>query len=152
MTKVFRFFSSFVLAAASMGLFMNGVAQAQDPSPAASVVDGDSIMHLFPTANAAKPVSQFATGPLLYHGGPVMQGGHALYGIFWLPASRKLQSGAATAMPSHYQFVMHTLLTDYPGHSQGRSQHNREGCAGRGAQGAGQQAPLATPASGCGAN
>jgi hypothetical protein len=37
------------------------------------------------------------------------------YAIFWLPS--RLQNGAATSLPAHYQRVQTSLLSLYPGHS-----------------------------------
>lgn len=70
--------------------------------------------HVFPQKGAA---SQLATttdsGPLLYHGGPVMQK-ITLFTIYWLPA--KLPNGQPATMVSGYQTVLNNLAADYVGH------------------------------------
>ncbi len=80
-----------------------------------TVTDGDSHFHIFPTLRAANTLAPFLvdTGPLDYHGGPIMP--HvATFAIFWVPPT--LQNGAPTAMSANYRPILKRLLTDYPGH------------------------------------
>jgi hypothetical protein len=58
-------------------------------------------------------IAEVSSMPLTYHGGPVMTSAKT-YAIFWLPS--KLQNGAATTLPAHYQSVQTALLSLYPGH------------------------------------
>ncbi len=71
--------------------------------------------HVLPTVSlrhAAPPPAD--PGPLLYNGGPVMQGGVTPYAIFWAPA--KLQSGGTTSIPTQYHNIQALMLGDYMGH------------------------------------
>jgi len=74
------------------------------------------IMPLAPKTAEQLVLPNVSSTPLTYHGGPVMTSAKT-YAIFWLPASGKLQSGAVTSLPSHYQSVQTALLSLYPGHS-----------------------------------
>jgi hypothetical protein len=53
-------------------------------------------------------------GPLLCHGGPILTRLN-IYSIFWSPA--KLQSGAATGIPTTFQTLLNNFAADYLGHS-----------------------------------
>ena len=85
-------------------------------NPALSSWDAaGNYQHLMPTVQRLPlAVSRTDTGPMLYHGGPVMTS-LEVYSIFWAPA--KLQSGTATTMPTSYTTVLTRLATDYSGHS-----------------------------------
>lgn len=98
-----------------IGLPIFTQAQTQQEGPL-TVRDGDSVAHILPTVEMAKELPP-PSGALIYHPpGKVMQPSVATYAIFWLPASGKLQNGAATTLPAHYQLVLKNMLTDYPGH------------------------------------
>jgi hypothetical protein len=114
-----------VAAAASWG--MPGVAEAQEPpdqklTTAAphraglpQLTPSGGRVHIMPTVNGAAALAKaFAdTGPLLYHGGPIMRN-PTLYAIFWEPPA--LQNGAPTSIPLHYAQVNIFLVADYPFH------------------------------------
>ena len=72
-------------------------------------------IHIKPTVTGAAALAKALadTGPLLYHGGPIMQTA-TLYAIFWLPPA--LQNGGPTSIPLHYAQVNISLLVDYPFH------------------------------------
>jgi hypothetical protein len=72
-------------------------------------------VHLMPTVKGAAALAKaFAdNGPLLYHGGPIMQTAK-LYSIFWVPPT--LQNGRLTSIPLHYAQLQVGLLVDYPFH------------------------------------
>jgi hypothetical protein len=80
--------------------------------------DGQTI-HILPTVNDAKGFAQANAdaGPLIYHGGAVMNPSVTVYPIFWVPA--KLQNGGATGMSTHYKSVQVSMLADYAGHGIG---------------------------------
>jgi len=77
---------------------------------------GEHEVHIMPTPKkvaANGVIAEVSSMPLTYHGGPVMTSAKT-YAIFWLPS--KLQNGAATTLPAHYQSVQTALLSLYPGH------------------------------------
>lgn len=89
-------------------------AVAQDASSPLIVRGNDGhAIHIFPTVSLA-PALPPDVGPLVYHGGPVIQTTLTTYAIFWVPA--KLQNGGATGMTAHYQTVESNLLRDYEAH------------------------------------
>jgi hypothetical protein len=67
------------------------VAAAQESTPRS----GGYNIHVFPTVNKAPELTP-DSGPLLYHGGPVLQTGVTTYAIFWVPP--QLQNGNPTSM------------------------------------------------------
>jgi hypothetical protein len=91
-------------------LTLSVIASAQQ-SPL-TISNGVKSAHIFPTVGLKSTLSNTA-GPLLYHGGPVMQTVNT-YLIFWAPAT--LQNGNPTSIPAAYQTVEKNMLTDYPGH------------------------------------
>src|SRR5438270_9566493 len=97
---------------ATAGMFICA-ATAQEASPLTVQSNDGHAIHILPTTRMA-PALPPDVGPLVYHGGPVMQAGNTLYAIFWVPA--KLQNGGATSMTAHYQSVENNLLRDYPAH------------------------------------
>jgi hypothetical protein len=97
---------------ATAGMFICA-ATAQEASPLTVQSNDGHAIHILPTIGMA-PALPPDVGPLVYHGGPVMQLSNTLYAIFWVPA--KLQNGGATSMTAHYQTVESNLLRDYPAH------------------------------------
>jgi hypothetical protein len=96
-------------------------APAQDQSPASRTVykeDGTKA-HLMPLARDVNgmviPATDF--GPLLNHGGPIMQPSVTIYPVFWVPAH--LQTGAPTGMTTHYQAVQYYMLGSFLSHGLG---------------------------------
>ena len=85
------------------------VAAAQESTPRS----GGYNIHVFPTVNKAPELTP-DSGPLLYHGGPVLQTGVTTYAIFWVPP--QLQNGNPTSMTAHYQTVQKNMLADYERH------------------------------------
>jgi hypothetical protein len=85
------------------------VAAAQESTPRS----GDYNIHVFPTVNKA-PELPPDSGPLVYHGGPVLQTGVTTYAIFWVPPH--LQNGGPTSLSAHYQTVQKNMLADYEKH------------------------------------
>jgi hypothetical protein len=81
-----------------------------------------SVAHIFPTIqihaqrDAATPAAD--TGPLLYHGGEIVQEPH-LYQIFWKPKPKLLQNGGATKYSANYVNVNVALAAYYNGHGIG---------------------------------
>lgn len=90
-----------------------------------AVGSGDHTIHILPppTKQAALAAD---SGPLIYHGGPVMSGARA-YIIFWVPAT--LQDGTPASLTAHYESVQQHLFMDYPGHALGSntSQYYQQG-------------------------
>jgi hypothetical protein len=87
----------------------------QEELPISPITVGDAYhkVHIMPPPSA----NTFATadpGPLLYHGGRVMQPFVTTYVLFWVPSH--LQNGAPTSMSSHYQGIQLSMLFDYPAH------------------------------------
>jgi hypothetical protein len=113
MRNCFSFASKFAVLCATVSLLFCAAA-AQDASSPLTIrgEDGHAI-HILPTVHLA-PALPPDSGPLLYNGGPVMQGSLTTYAIFWVPA--KLQNGGATSMTAHYQLVLSNMLRDYEGH------------------------------------
>jgi len=113
MNDPFKVLGGSVAVLAAMAL-LNGAMLAQDgPTRATPRTNGHNI-HVFPTASLKASAALADTGPLVYHGGPVMQNGVTPYAIFWVPA--KLQNGATTAISAHYQTVQKNVLGDYMAH------------------------------------
>jgi hypothetical protein len=116
MSKKIWIIAGFAIAAAA-GWWTPGVAVAQAPHqaglPQLTPVGGR--VHILPTVNGAAALAKafLDTGPLLYHGGPIMRS-PTLYAIFWLPPA--LQNGGPTAIPLHYAELQVGLLVDYPFH------------------------------------
>jgi len=105
-----------VLLAATMVLLIGGRSEAQEPSQLTVETDGHYV-HVMPTPSAAGTWNSTdpSSGALIYHNGPVMTTSNT-YAIFWIPASGKLQNGAPTSLPYHYQQVVMSFLYRYPGH------------------------------------
>jgi hypothetical protein len=124
----------------ALGLFCRGDAAAQGApggesdfiGPAMSLADAPvapgggrltlvgpdgSLAHIQPTVaryqtyRRANPA--VGTGPLLYHGGPVMPT-LTIHRIFWAPP--RLQNGAPAVMSQDYINILSSLTVDYPGH------------------------------------
>ena len=78
--------------------------------------EAGNYQHITPTIQQLpSAVSATDSGPLLYHGGPVMTALN-VYSIFWTP--QHLQSGAtAPVMSATYQSLVTRLAADYSGHS-----------------------------------
>jgi hypothetical protein len=78
--------------------------------------EAGNYQHIAPTIQQLpSAVSATDSGPLLYHGGPVMTALN-VYSIFWTP--QHLQSGAtAPVMSAAYQSLVTRLAADYSGHS-----------------------------------
>jgi len=81
-----------------------------------------SFAHIFPTTQthaqrrSAMPAAD--AGPLLYHGGEIVQEPH-LYQIFWKPKPKLLQNGGATGYGGNYVNVNVALAANYNGHGIG---------------------------------
>ncbi len=108
-----RLTSGIVLLAASATLLPTGTVLAQELRP----FTGEHEVHVMPPPKKAAAMADLpavSSMPLTYHGGPVMTSAKT-YAIFWIPS--KLQNGAATSLPAHYQSVQTSLLSLYPGHS-----------------------------------
>jgi hypothetical protein len=103
-----------LIAALCCALASNGRAQEGVVSDLNVSSPGHNV-HIFPTVNRVATLGNLgmAGTPLSYHGGPVMTKANT-YAIFWIPT--KLQNGAATSLPTHYQNVQTALLSQYPGH------------------------------------
>jgi hypothetical protein len=100
--------------AAAAGWWTPGVAVAQG-APTLTLTSNGHSVHIMPTvAGASARANAFPdSGPLLYHGGPIM-GVATLYIIFWDPPT--LQNGNPTSIPSHYAQVNVDLMFDYDFH------------------------------------
>ena len=133
-------------------------APAQNPSPSSRTIDnGETKAHVMPLANDGTGYVSPATdsGPLVYHGGPVMRPSVTIYPIFWVPA--KLQNGASTGMSTHYQSVEYYMLSDFLGHGLGaihtqyyqKSGSTTSYIQNSGAIGKAYLDTIAYPASGC---
>lgn len=111
-----KLFSSRLVSLATCAVLLpTGSVLAQNLRP----FTGEHEVHIMPLApKSAEPqmVANVSSLPLTYHGGPVMTSAKT-YAIFWLPSTGKLQNGAATSLPAHYQSVQAALLSLYPGHS-----------------------------------
>jgi hypothetical protein len=95
--------------------------QAPSDMPSLSVrTPSGSVAHIFPTiqthAQMRAAASAPDTGPLLYHGGEIVQEPH-FYQIFWEPQS--LQNGGATGYSANYVNVNVALAAHYNGHGIG---------------------------------
>jgi hypothetical protein len=113
-----------LVVAAAAGFGIPGVAGAQEPpdqklSSAAphraglpQLTPTGGRVHIMPTVNGAAALAKALadTGPLLYHGGPIMRA-PTLYAIFWEPPT--LQNGGPTSIPLHYAQVNIFLMVDY---------------------------------------
>ncbi len=110
-----KILARFIMIGATMGLLLPASAMAQNGSLQLTPQTDGYDIHIFPTINskgAFAPPSD--PGPLVYHGGPVMQNGVTPYVIFWVPPT--LQNGGATSMSAHYQTVEKDMLGDYIAH------------------------------------
>ncbi len=140
-----------------ISLMAQDAAPAEAPQSLLNVGENGHYIHILPTIPVAKTMLANAdTGPLLYHsGGVVMNPSVTTYPIFWVPA--KLQSGASTAMSTHYQGVQINMLTDYAGHGIGNintQYYQKSGTTttyiqNKGGLGAAYIDTSAYPASGC---
>ena len=134
----------------SLGAMLAILATAQ--SSPFTISNGSSTVHVFPTIiihTAAPP----PTGPLIYHGGPVMTATNT-YAIFWVPPT--LQNGKATSMSAAYQTIQKNVLADYAGHGidNNNTQYYQGSTSKKYIQNSGQLAgsfvdTSAYPASGC---
>jgi hypothetical protein len=116
MRKLTRFIASLAVVGLAMAPLLRPSALAQESqSPLTMRADDGSSIHIFPTVDGATTLAPLLvdTGPLDYHGGPVMLNA-TTYAIFWVPA--KLQNGAATGMSATYRPILKRMLSDYPGH------------------------------------
>ncbi|HWO30326.1 MAG TPA: hypothetical protein VNO32_16150 [Candidatus Acidoferrum sp.] len=115
MENLRKILASSIVAVATIGSLSSGAALAQDESTKLTPHNNGYNIHVFPTVTRKGTLPpQTDPGPLVYHGGPVMQGGATPYLIFWVPA--KLQNGKATTMSAHYQAVEKNMLGDYVAH------------------------------------
>lgn len=108
-------------AAASLAATLGGSAAAQSNSPLILTRDG-GVAHIFPTFKLAKELGMVRekgapppAGPLLYHGGPIMQPFLHLYVVYWAPPT--LQDGTATSISTGYRSVETAMVRGYPGHA-----------------------------------
>jgi len=101
------------LAGAAIGLLLGSSAAAQESELRVST--GEHNVHIMPIPSKAREMASVAalSGPMTYHGGPVMLKANT-YAIYWAP--KTLQTGAATSLPAHYQSVVNSFLSLYPGH------------------------------------
>jgi hypothetical protein len=106
------------LAAAFLGWIGTGAVSAQEFSSPLTLTTDTGRAHIMPLPGDAGMMSNLAgdPGPLLYHGGPIMQS-TTIYPIFWIPS--KLQNGGATGFSSKYALVQIKMLNDYIGHGVG---------------------------------
>src|SRR5579863_8480869 len=102
-----------ISALCATGSLLVCAAAAQEASPLTLRSSDGHAIHILPTVSMA-PALPPDVGPLVYHGGPVMQASLTTYAIFWVPAT--LQTGGTTTMTAHYQTVQTNLLRDYPAH------------------------------------
>jgi len=129
-------FSTFAAVGAVMGLLAQGaIAASEAPGPAPDylrlqdvatsaggvptltpVTESGHAVHVMPNRQLAAARAQvFAdTGPLTYHGGPIMPSATS-YVIFWTPP--KLQNGTAAGWSAAYRDLQTQFLKDYAGHS-----------------------------------
>jgi len=114
-----RRLASFAMAGAAIALLMQAGAHAQESSEL-RVHTGEHYVHIMPTPGKASEPAALppAAGPMTYHGGPVMSKANT-YAIYWVPPT--LQTGAATSLSAHYQSVVNSFLTLYPGHGIGNN-------------------------------
>jgi hypothetical protein len=115
MRKFTRFIASLVFFGLAMAPLLPS-ARAQDVQSPLTLMGEDSTIHIFPTVpgnTGTLAPALVPTGPLVYHGGPVMTN-LITYAIFWVPA--KLQNGTPTSTSASYRPILKRLLTDYPGH------------------------------------
>ena len=105
------------LAAAALGLLAAG-ASAQEASSPLRVATTSGSIHIMPLPGDLNLMGALAAdpGPLLYHGGPIMQTA-TIYPIFWIPPT--LQTGGATGVSAKYPSVQIKMLNDYVGHTLG---------------------------------
>jgi hypothetical protein len=113
MRSCFSFASKFAALCAAVSLLVLAAAAQDAASPLTLRGEDGHAIHTLPTVHLA-PALPPDSGPLLYNGGPVIQGSLTTYAIFWVPA--KLQNGGATSMTAHYQLVLSNMLRDYEGH------------------------------------
>lgn len=109
------------VAAALLVLLLSVMGAAQDDfvmSPY-RVTGETGTAHIFPTVQYHQQIqAQLGavgfSGPLLYHGGPIMKGPIAYYAIFWVPPT--LQDGTPTSLSAKYESLAKQFLADYGGH------------------------------------
>jgi len=65
---------------------------------------------------AAGLVGKATATPLTYNGGPVMGPNIQIFPIYWLPATGKLQNGAATSFSPLYQSINTNMAALFPAH------------------------------------
>ncbi|MGB7553737.1 MAG: hypothetical protein WBM04_05150 [Candidatus Korobacteraceae bacterium] len=91
---------------------------AQDmPSPL-TIGDESHQAHVFPTRQEALKLQATPSGPLTFHGGPVMSNVQT-FAIIWQPPT--LQNGASTSVSPNYRGVQRSLLSGYGGHGIGNN-------------------------------
>src|SRR5579859_2537652 len=121
MNRIGRRLARASLAAAALGLIATATVRAQESaSPLTITTATGGRAHIMPLASDTNTLAGLAgdPGPLLYHGGPVMQT-VVIYPIFWLPS--KLQNGGATGFSAKYAVVQIKMLNDYVGHGLGNN-------------------------------
>ncbi len=89
------------------------------PQSSLTVAGNGSMAHIMPLATDKVSLNHIDSdfGPLIYHGGPIMQSSVTIYPIFWVPA--KLQNGHTTGMSAHYRAVETTMLGAFMSHGLG---------------------------------
>ncbi len=114
------------LTAAALVLMVIGTVSAQDASSPLTIATTTGKVHVMPLPGDTNLMGAIAAdpGPLLYHGGPIMQT-TTIYPIFWIPS--KLQTGASTGVSALYPSVQIKMLNEYTGHSLGtiNTQYNQ---------------------------
>ena len=94
--------------------YQNPAAAVRPVSPLDVTDEFGHSAHVFPQKGAASLLAAATdSGPLLYHGGPIMRK-IILYTIYWLPP--KLPNGQPATMVSGYQTILNNVAADYVGH------------------------------------
>ena len=93
--------------------YQNPVGSVKPASPLDVTDELGHTAHVFPQKRALPGATSIDTGPLLYHGGPIMPK-ITLFTIYWLPAT--LPNGQPATMVSGYQTILNQLAADYVGH------------------------------------
>jgi hypothetical protein len=115
MTKLTRFVASLAIIGLALAPFVRS-ARAQAVRSQLDVPTEEGRAHVFPTVEGASSLLApfiLPTGPLVYHGGPIMPN-VTTYAIFWIPPH--LQNSSPTSMSATYRSLLTRFLTDYPGH------------------------------------
>jgi hypothetical protein len=115
--------SALAACASVTGLLLSGgAAVGQSSAPLTVTRDGGHVAHFFPTHKLAKQLGLISPagapppiGPIVYHGGPVMNGLLHFYVIYWQPST--LQDGSATTISAGYKSIETALVRNYTGHS-----------------------------------